>query len=593
MELAVPFGKRAKCKISHLHPSEAARKIKRICAPAIETEELEVVDYAEYDFPFGTEEALKMRFLLDAELVVYALQSSVIIKEMVVSSQTGLAESPALHVAPVISPDNPQQDSRHDAKTTRASRVRTASAVESNSEDEQPKRPRKEICVGDKVRVPLRYLDAGPSLADIPDSSKSGDSLLATVTGISHQMRGKGRRAVAQCQILGTTAMVSCVRCHCELMTQTQHSRGARFILDLDSISQDRLIEGDDDPISDDDEENEDNEQSTTTKSGKTTWMPYTHLQTVDLAEYKSYRASITYHGQTPDQTAMITPLKMFMSLFPMQWLENKVIPSINETGQHKFKAWKPLMLSEMLSFLGIQLMMSLHIHQHRSVFWSEALPTRWQPAVRFRDVMERDRYDSIISAFTLPALGTQGGRLNRVLTMVQQWNSHMVKAYHPSTLLCLDEIMSAWTNMSTAPSIQFLPRKPKPLGSEYKAIADSQTGVLFNLELVQGKETTQHYDSEYGKTCALLCRMVENAGLTHKGHRIVLDSGFCVTRGLALLYERGVYACMFVKKKRGWPQHLDICNEIRSKAQAKPVGESITRRGQYSDGPDSTITPF
>jgi hypothetical protein len=61
------------------------------------------------------------------------------------------------------------------------------------------------------------------------------------------------------------------------------------------------------------------------------------------------------------------------------------------------------------------------------------------------------------------------------------------------------------------------------------------------------------------GKTPALLVRLVESTGLVGSGKVIVLDSGFCVLRGLVELRKRGVFASAIIKKKRVCRTHQTL----------------------------------
>ena len=42
-------------------------------------------------------------------------------------------------------------------------------------------------------------------------------------------------------------------------------------------------------------------------------------------------------------------------------------------------------------------------------------------------------------------------------------------------------------------PNISFVARKPKPLGTEFKCIADGEKGIMLGLEVCEGKEAMQN----------------------------------------------------------------------------------------------------
>ena len=55
------------------------------------------------------------------------------------------------------------------------------------------------------------------------------------------------------------------------------------------------------------------------------------------------------------------------------------------------------------------------------------------------------------------------------------------------------------------------------------------------------------------GKTVGLMLRMYEPIFST--GKCVVLESGFCVSKGITALLEFGVYAAALIKKRKYWPK--------------------------------------
>ena len=80
---------------------------------------------------------------------------------------------------------------------------------------------------------------------------------------------------------------------------------------------------------------------------------------------------------------------------------------------------------------------------------------------------------------------------------------------------------------------------------------------ILFVVELVEGKEHPRQYGSiEFedlgGNTVGLFLRMMKIYFDT--GGYVIIDYGFCVLKGLIQLRKKGVFACVFIKKKIYWP---------------------------------------
>ena len=88
------------------------------------------------------------------------------------------------------------------------------------------------------------------------------------------------------------------------------------------------------------------------------------------------------------------------------------------------------------------------------------------------------------------------------------------------------------------------MPRKPWPFGNEYHTVCCSLSGILWQMELVEGKDSPSQIVpklSNEGKTVGLLLCVLEP--IFAKGMVVILDSGFCVLRGIIELKKCGVYA--------------------------------------------------
>ena len=106
-----------------------------------------------------------------------------------------------------------------------------------------------------------------------------------------------------------------------------------------------------------------------------------------------------------------------------------------------------------------------------------------------------------------------------------------------------------------------FVPRKPHPMGNEYHTLCCGISGVMYAIELVQGKDRPRQLPapkfSEYGKTPGLLLRLTES--IHHSGRVVIMDSGFCVLEGLTKRLDFGVFSSAVTKKRRYyWPWHVD-----------------------------------
>ncbi len=74
---------------------------------------------------------------------------------------------------------------------------------------------------------------------------------------------------------------------------------------------------------------------------------------------------------------------------------------------------------------------------------------------------------------------------------------------------------MSSWrprtTKLGGLPNISHVPRKPEPLGTEFKCVAEPESGCLLALEIQRGKEGMRHrqYNDEMGNTGGCTLRLM------------------------------------------------------------------------------------
>ncbi|KAL7487238.1 hypothetical protein ACHAW6_012858 [Cyclotella cf. meneghiniana] len=142
---------------------------------------------------------------------------------------------------------------------------------------------------------------------------------------------------------------------------------------------------------------------------------------------------------------------------------------------------------------------------------------------------------------------------------MLTAFKKHFANTFIPSWIACLDESMSIWNSRWTCPGWVFCPRKPHPQGNEYHTICCGETGILFDFEVVEGRDRPTRY--------------------------VVLDSGFCVLKGLISLVKSGVFACSLIKKRRYWPAYCQG-EAIDQYFVGKNVGDTAAVEGELDGVP-------
>ena len=153
---------------------------------------------------------------------------------------------------------------------------------------------------------------------------------------------------------------------------------------------------------------------------------------------------------------------------------------------------------------------------------------------------MLKYRFDQILKALkvTNKAPPTYKDRFWEVRQVLDLCKTHIQENFVPSWVSCLDESMSIWFNRWTCPGWVFCPRKPHPFGNEYHTIACGMSGILYDFEIVEGKDHPREIPADpmdsLGKTVGLLLRLTKC--LYSTGKVVILDSGFCVLQGIVEL---------------------------------------------------------
>ena len=136
-------------------------------------------------------------------------------------------------------------------------------------------------------------------------------------------------------------------------------------------------------------------------------------------------------------------------------------------------------------------------------------------------------------------------------------------------------------------PGWMFVPRKPHPFSNEYHSVCCSTSGIMWGMELVDGKDArcaAEHPKPKYsnhGNTVGLLLQILEL--LFIRGSVVVLDGGFCVLKGIIELKKRGVYASALIKKHCYWLKYIK-CDDIKSHFDDKDVGDCDAWKGQMDE---------
>ena len=247
----------------------------------------------------------------------------------------------------------------------------------------------------------------------------------------------------------------------------------------------------------------------------------------------------------------------LFLVLFPRDYLENIVLRATNENIEDENGE---VTFGELLRFIGIWFFLATTSgFPRRDFFSSHPISVKFGAPYRVNMYMSRKRFESILFSlsFTMSSPPSYLDRFWQIRDLINAWNQNMQNHFKSGFITCLDESMSTWNNKFTCPGWMFVPRKPRPFGNEYHTICCGFSGILFAMELVEGKDRPKEMPSPPSneKTIHLLlelCRSIYGSGKI-----VVLDSGFCVLKGLIALKKVGVFAHAVIKKRRYWPKYI------------------------------------
>ena len=297
------------------------------------------------------------------------------------------------------------------------------------------------------------------------------------------------------------------------------------------------------------------------------------------MSSANNRKAKLIHHSSD----LKLTKLQLFEILFPTKWVKEVLIPETNKELRQK------LVYGEFLQFLGIILKISTQVGFDRFSFWQSENKDDCKriPPFTFNKYMSRGRFSSILAALKFTSMEPPGfvDRFWEIREMLEAWNKNMENEFLASWVCCLDESMSKWLNQYTAPGFMVVPRKPWKCGNEYHTICCSITGILFALELIEGKDrpilgpNKEH--EEKGKTVGLCLRLTKS--LQGTGTIVVMDSGFCVVKAIVEMRKVGIFSHALIKKRKYWPRFIKG-QEIKDYFQDKDPGYYDCKKMTYDD---------
>ena len=231
------------------------------------------------------------------------------------------------------------------------------------------------------------------------------------------------------------------------------------------------------------------------------------------------------------DVTSEIDLAALYLALRPGD-LEADV-SAINAVGLRKNRHFKAVTPHELVVWEGLLIGASQYHLKGKDLF--RPRPRRGlREAPNFSQWMKHHRFEEIrglvkYAKADLDKVATDPWAMFR--RHVEEFNTNRRELINRGLWATLDEIMSSFRprkdKLGGLPNISFIYRKPKPIGTEFKAVCDASTGVMTFLEIQEGRDAMRVKEKakDIGVTAACTHRLA--MGATKPGATVAGDSWF------------------------------------------------------------------
>jgi len=245
--------------------------------------------------------------------------------------------------------------------------------------------------------------------------------------------------------------------------------------------------------------------------------------------------------------------MSLFLFLLPPKWVED-ILKYTNAHLDDSDTLNKKLTKGELLRFMGYMLILTLQNYLPIEKMWSKESPkgTTAPPPAMGQFGMSIGRFTKLKAVLRFGPEDTDSFQDNEYCFcegLITAFNAHMNECIFPGWLLAPDESMFAWrgkvgkNDRHKCPKLQFVRRKPEPLGTEIKNIGCALSGLIIFMEIMKGKAELvkpKFWSRENGATAATTMRLSENWFGT--GRVVAGDSWFASVRTAEQMLLNGLH---------------------------------------------------
>ena len=262
------------------------------------------------------------------------------------------------------------------------------------------------------------------------------------------------------------------------------------------------------------------------------------------------------------------SPMNYFCHFFPFRYLRESILPLTNAKGKRIFGSdWKnDVTVGEFCIWIGIRFAQCYIKLPEINDYWTTVNHGVF-PGLNMGQFMSKKRFWQINAALQVHPNNDEE---EQVLGFIEVLNTTFQEALTPGDCLTIDESMisSRHKNLKGKKKIK---RKPRPIGTEIKNLADSRSKINLVLEKNENKDIMACKEGvdEHGATTACTLRLTTPY---HGSGRVVFgDSWFGSIKTAVELKKVGLHSTLMVKTAhKKFPKELFVAEGPVTKGETK-----------------------
>jgi len=259
------------------------------------------------------------------------------------------------------------------------------------------------------------------------------------------------------------------------------------------------------------------------------------------------------------------SPLDYFLFFLPLDHF-HLIIGNTNVHARNTLDSWTNITFAEYLMWIALLTVMTVVKHDDRKAYWKQG-SSRFTMTIDFSKYMPFKRFNDIMRMHVFEVPGKENQLIDplyQIRSTISAFNCHMPMCISPGKYLVIDESMNQWLGIGM-PNIKKVPRKPHPIGQEFKTLADCHTSCILRMDTVSDP-VSKEFGDEPGmkKLTATVKRLVQPWFGSRR--TVIADSWFGSPDMVIMLFNLGLFSIMQVCKRHYWPRGMpqtDIVEKV------------------------------